>query len=70
MHWIFVGIMIWIGLALAPVVIEIAIFLLPGIFFGFIAALIGVAVTGTIGGFVGGAIIGAIAPYFLMIWHK
>lgn len=66
MYWIFVGIMIWIGLAMAPVVFAIALFLLPGLFFGFIAALIGVAVTGTEGGFIGGAIIGAIAPYLLI----
>lgn len=70
MHWIIVGILIWVGLAIAPAVIGLAVYLLPGAFFGLIVGLIGISMTGTFLGFFWGAIIGAIAPYVIMNWSE
>ena len=66
MHWIAVGILIWVGLAIAPVIIELIVFLIPGAFFGFIAALAGLLITGNFVVFFWCGVIGAIAPYFFM----
>jgi hypothetical protein len=68
MHWIFVGVMIWIGLAIAPAVLGLVALLLPGIFFGAIFAVIGVLITGDFVGFFWGGLIGAILPYIVMNW--
>ena len=39
MHWIFVGIMIWIGLAIAPYVIGLIIVAIPFLIGGIITEL-------------------------------
>lgn len=70
MHWIIVGILIWIGLAIAPAVIGLTAYLLPGAFFGLILGVIGISITGTFPGFLWGAVIGAIAPYVIMNWSE
>ena len=65
MHWIFVGIMIWIGLAIAPAIIGLIIIVLPFIVCGFIGALILGLITQSAGWAVIGGLIGGIAPYII-----
>ena len=66
MHWIFVGIMIWIGLAIAPAVLSLAIVVIPFIIGAFIGGLGLGLLTQSAGGALIGAIIGGILPYILM----
>jgi len=65
MHWIFVGILIWIGLSIAPAVLGLMIFAIPFVIFGFIGALIVGMTTQSAGGVLLGGLIGGISPYIL-----
>jgi len=65
MHWIFVGILIWIGLSIAPAVLGLMIFAIPFVIFGFIGALIVGMTTQSAGRVLLGGLIGGIAPYIL-----
>jgi len=65
MHWIFVGIMIWIGISIAPAVLGLMIFAIPFVIFGIIGALIVGMTTQSAGGVLLGSLIGGIAPYIL-----
>ena len=51
MHWIGIGILIWIGLAIAPAVITLAFAAIP-----FVIGAIIVVIGAIIGGLIGGAI--------------
>ena len=50
MHWIGIGILIWIGLAIAPAVITLAFAAIPFVIGAIIGALIGGAITHDGGG--------------------
>ena len=65
MHWIFVGIMIWIGLAIAPAVLGLIIFAIPFVIFGFVGALILGLLTQSAGAAILGCLIGGLAPYVI-----
>jgi hypothetical protein len=65
MHWIFVGIMIWIGLSIAPAVLGLVIYAIPFVIFGFIGALVIGLTTQSAGGALLGGLIGGIAPYII-----
>ena len=45
MHWIGVGILIWIGLAIAPAVIGFVLVAIPFVVGAFIGGAIGVSIT-------------------------
>ena len=66
MHWIFVGIMIWIGLAIAPYVIGLIIVAIPFLIGGIIGSISLMALTSEPGWALFGFIAGGIAPYMLM----
>jgi hypothetical protein len=66
MHWIYVGIMIWIGLAIAPYVIGFIIAAIPFIIGGLIGGFTLMALTSEPGWALFGFIAGGIAPYILM----
>ena len=68
MHWIGVGIMIWIGLAVAPILIATGLVLLPFAFFIPVCAILGFQLTGGSGGAWIGAAIGAFIA--MKIWHS
>jgi len=65
MHFIFVGIMIWIGLAIAPIVVGLMIAVIPFV----LGAILGGTVVGLItqsgAGVLIGGVIGGITPYVL-----
>jgi len=66
MHWIFVGIMIWIGLAIAPYVIGLIIVAIPFLIGDIIGGISLMAFTSEPGWALFGFIAGGIAPYMLM----
>lgn len=66
MHWIFVGIMIWIGLAIATYVIGLIIVAIPFLIGGIIGGISLMALTSEPGWALFGFIAGGIAPYMLM----
>ena len=66
MHWIFVGIMIWIGLAIAPYVIGLIIVAIPFLIGSIIGGISLMALTSDPGWALFGFIAGGIAPYMLM----
>jgi hypothetical protein len=66
MHWIFVGIMIWIGLAIAPYVIGLFIAAIPFLIGGIIGGISLMALTSEPGWGLLGFLAGGIAPYMLM----
>ena len=63
MHWIGIGILIWIGLAIAPAVLTLAFAAMPFVIGAIIGALIGGAITHDGGGIFLCAIIGGVLPY-------
>lgn len=63
MHWIGIGILIWIGLAIAPAVITLAFAAIPFVIGAIIGGLIGSAITHDGGGIFLCAIIGGALPY-------
>jgi len=63
MHWIMVGILIWVGLAIAPAVIGLILLALPFVIGGAIGAVIGLAITQTGTGLVIGLLVGGFLPY-------
>lgn len=65
MHWIGVGILIWIGLAIAPAVIGLVLVAIPFVIGAVIGGAIGASITEGGGGLLLGAIIGGILPYFI-----
>ena len=65
MHWIIVGILIWIGLAVAPFVVGFIILAIPFVVFGTIGALGLGSLTQSAGGAFLGLLIGGILPYLL-----
>jgi hypothetical protein len=65
MHWIMVGILIWIGLAIAPAVIGLILVSLPFLIGGAIGAAIGLTMTQSTAGLIIGLLIGGIVPYFI-----
>ena len=67
MYWIGVGILIWIGLAIAPIVIGLIMLALPFVIGGGIGAVIGLAITQLVTGLVVGFLIGGLAPYFFLL---
>jgi hypothetical protein len=66
MHWIYVGIMIWIGLVIAPYVIVFVIAAIPFVIGGLIGSFTLMALTHEPGWVFLGFIAGGIAPYILM----
>lgn len=66
MHWIGVGILIWIGLAIAPTVIGLILFSLPFVICGGIGAVIGLNIAEQATGFWIGLLLGGLAPY---LWY-
>ena len=66
MHWIFVGIMIWIGLAIAPYFIGLIIVAIPFLIGSIIGGISLMALTSEPGWTLFGFIIGENAPYMLM----
>ena len=65
MHWIGVGILIWIGLAIAPAVIGFVLVAIPFVIGAFIGGAIGASITQGGGGLFLGAIIGGCLPYLI-----
>ena len=65
MHWIGVGILIWIGLAIAPAVIGLVLVAIPFVIGALIGGAIGASLTDGGGGLLLGAIIGGILPHFI-----
>ena len=65
MHWIVIGILIWIGLAIAPTVIGLVLVSIPFAIGALIGGLIGAWVTKDPSGMVIGALIGGILPYVI-----
>ncbi len=63
MHWIGVGILIWIGLAIAPTVIGLILFSLPFVICGGIGALVGLVISQSATGFWIGLLLGGLAAY-------
>ena len=66
MHGIYVGIMIWIGLAIAPYVIGFFIVAIPFLIGSIIGGISLIALTSEPGWALFGFIAGGIAPYILM----
>lgn len=66
MHWIMVGILIWIGLAIAPVVIGAALIVIPFVFFVGVGAILGFQITEGAGGAWMGGLLGACVAYKLI----
>ena len=67
MHWIMVGILIWVGLAIAPTIIGLILLALPFVIGGAIGAVTGLAITQTGTGLVIGLLIGGVLPYVLIM---
>ena len=63
MHWIMVGILIWVGLAIAPTIIGLILLALPFVIGGAIGAVMGLAITQTGTGLVIGLLVGGVLPY-------
>lgn len=63
MHWIGVGILIWIGLAIAPAVIGLVLVTIPFVIGAVIGGAIGASITQGGGGLLLGALLGGILPY-------
>ena len=68
MHWILVGILIWIGLAIAPAVINFIAILLPFVVGATIGVILLAALTQNGGWIIIGFIVGGVAPY--VIYNK
>ena len=66
MHWIYVGIMLWIGLTIAPYVIGLAIAAIPFFIGGIIGAVVLSALTQEPAWGLIGFIVGGIFPYVIM----
>ena len=66
MHWIFVGIMIWIGLTIAPYIIGLIISIMPFFIGGIIGLIVLAALTKEPGWALFGFIAGGFIPYILM----
>lgn len=66
MHWIGVGILIWIGLAIASTVIALILLSLPFVICDGIGAVIGLATSQSATGFWIGLLLGGLAPY---LWY-
>jgi hypothetical protein len=66
MHWIGVGILIWIGLTIAPVLIGLALVALPSVIFVPIGAILGFLMTDGPGGGWLGAAFGAFVAYKIL----
>ena len=69
MHWIGIGILIWIGLAIAPVLIGMVLWLLPGAFGAATGALALGLLTQSLSGAWLGALIGGVGLHWL-IWKN
>lgn len=69
MHWIGVGILIWIGLSIAPALISMVLWLLPGAFGAAAGALALGLLTQSLGGAWFGALIGGVGLHWL-IWKN
>jgi hypothetical protein len=65
MHWIGVGILIWIGLAIAPAVIGLVLVTIPFVIGAVIGGAIGASITQGGGGLLLGALLGGILPYWI-----
>ena len=66
MHWIGVGILIWIGLAIAPAVIGAALIGVPFVFCVVVGAILGFQFTGGSGGAWVGGLLGAWIAYMII----
>lgn len=66
MHWIGVGILIWIGLAIAPTVIGLILLSLPFVICGTVGALVGLAISQSGSGFFIGLLLGFLVP----VWWR
>ena len=69
MHWIGVGIMIWIGLQIAPAILGLVIWLLPGAFGAAAGALLLGLISQNATGAWLGALFGGIGLHVL-VWKK
>ena len=67
MHWIIVGILIWVGLAIAPTIIGLILLALPFVIGGAIGAVTGLAITQTGTGLVIGLLVGGVLPYIFFL---
>lgn len=65
MHWIIVGILISIGIAIAPTVIAMALYSLPFIIGAFLGCLIGASISPDGFGLFFGGLVGGILPYII-----
>ena len=69
MHWIGVGILIWIGVQVAPAIIGLICWLLPGAFGAVVGALFLGLLTQSAQGALIGAAVGGIGLHIL-IWRS
>ena len=69
MHWIGVGIMVWIGLKITPAILGLVIWLLPGAFGAATGALILGLMFHSLGGAWLGALLGGLGLHIL-IWKN
>jgi uncharacterized membrane protein len=66
MHWIVIGVLIFIGFSLAPLVIAAAIVAIPFVVGAIVGGVLGGLIFQDIGPVLIGALIGGILPYVLM----
>ena len=66
MHWIYVGIMLWIGLMIAPYVIGLIVTTIPFFIGGIIGLLVFSALTQEPAWGLIGFIVGGVFPYVIM----
>ena len=66
MHWIYVGIMLWIGLTIAPYIVGFVLSMIPLFLGAVIGFVVLAALTQDLGWAVLGLFLGGLAPYVWM----